>query len=175
MCHQGDGWSAAGSCSVRCPRQDSPERKGPGCRAVSLKLESLEGNATQASQFLCLCFEHRRKIAAAFWQCRFVGTKGLERIGPVQPRPAGGQSRVRSDRKNTRSSRVTRPVGPRSITGRYSSCRLMMCQSPPSPSPQIYSRCGQLGQLGERGLRESPQCRRFCLHFWMILMESIPR
>ena len=61
---------------------------------------------------------------AAFWRCRFVGTKGLgrERIGPVQPGgrsgrpPSGGP--VRSDRKNTRSSRVTRPVGPRSITGR---------------------------------------------------------
>ena len=27
---------------------------------------------------LCLCFGHRRKIVAAFWQCSFVGTKGLE-------------------------------------------------------------------------------------------------
>ncbi len=44
-----------------------------GCRqmwGVSVKRERLASDA--------VCFEHRRKVVAAFWLCRFVGTKGRE-------------------------------------------------------------------------------------------------
>jgi hypothetical protein len=71
MCLQGDGWCAAGSCSVRCPRQDSQERKGLQANVG----RSLKRKRTASDAILCLCFGYatdrpaRRRPKAAAARC----------------------------------------------------------------------------------------------------------
>jgi hypothetical protein len=95
--------SETGFARLQANAGRSPKRKRPAGVAI-----------------LCLCFEYGH--ATNLWR-RFGhavssahGT-GVSRFGGRSGRPPSGGP-VRSDRKDTRSSRFTWPVGPRSITGR---------------------------------------------------------
>jgi hypothetical protein len=88
MCHQGYGWSAAGSCSVRCPRQDSPERK----RLQPNAGRNLKRKRTASDAILCLCFGYAVSSAqegtgenrpGATWRSQRPAAVG--RAGPFRP------------------------------------------------------------------------------------------
>ncbi len=96
---------------------------------------------------------------------RAPGPPGVSRPGPgpgCQPGPGAGTQRpaavrgwpVRSDRKNTRSSRVTppgrpRPVGPRCITGRTIQTESRLASRPFLPNRNGPARPSAVGRTWE--------------------------
>ncbi len=121
------------------PDGGRPLPRGRPVRRASTRRASGDGahpKATQASQFVFVFRTQAQDCGGvlAMPLRRHKGTSESARCnGAVAA--AGHRREGRSDRKNTRSSRVTRPVGPRSITVQFLPWHTGAASGPPAARP----------------------------------------